>query len=189
MGALIRTMGTKLLIGLFNNEFSTYIGFYRQSQNMQFFDTSSTSYTDLLHATNSIADTGDVIHAPRSDHLTLLPYLPASRAGGVQQHPNLESRWKWFLTTGNASAGSLTQTNHNKIAVAIYTALNDSTFNSITFDAVEGFGSQDVSATVAYDEGPTKYMQIVLYTSAMPLGTPGSTNPPPIDSAPGYVSP
>jgi hypothetical protein len=185
MGALIRTMGTKLLIAHFNDEFSTYINFYRQAQNIQFFNAGGTSYTDLLHATNSITDTGDPIHAPRSDHLSLLPYLavPARGAAGVQQHANLENRWKWFLTTANVSAGALTQANHDKIAAAIYTALSG-TFDSITFDAVEVAGSQDVSAAVAYDEGSTKYMQIVLYTSAMPLGSPGSTNPYPIDSVP-----
>jgi hypothetical protein len=168
MGALIRTKGTLRLACHFNQEFSTYINFYKGIANS--FNTASPAWVDLLNLTNTVTDN----HSPRPDHKCLLPLVDATF------HPNLEPRWLWFLNTANTANGSLTQANHNNIANAIYQALTGN-FQCIIFDAVETAGNQAVVATPLH-LGASTYMQIVLETSAMPTAPVGGTgNPPRID--------
>jgi hypothetical protein len=177
MGALIRTKGTKRLIAHFNDEFSSYIGFYRDAAIMGQFDITLPSgaarNVDLLVLTYSIKDPKDVNHAPRYDHRCLLPQ-------DNPKHAHLIARWLWFLNAGNADDGALAQRNHNKIAGYIFKALNDVTYSSIVFDAVEA-SVQDVVFADESD-GSTKYMKITLQTPAMPTTSLyGPDSPLPID--------
>lgn len=185
MGALIRTKGTKLLAAHFNEEFSTYIDFYRKPKVAALFNTKSDAYTSLLDITNQLRDPADSVHAPRPDHKCLLPYLPEGT-----RHRNLEARWLWFLNTASSANGSLTAANDKKIANGIYKALTDMRgknpkYNNITFDAVQTDGKQNVSARATKDDG-TVYMQVLLMTPRpMPDGTAaliGGPTPPPLDS-------
>ena len=173
MGGLIRTKGTLRLIAHFNSEFSTWLSVYQAGGVAAYFNTNGGTYRDLLYATNQIMDN----HSPRGDHRCLLP--PSNNP----MYPNLETRWKWFLTVGNVANGALSQANHNAIAGAIYTALIDNTVQLITFDAVEiAHGdNQAVAATTQTLQG-VKYAQILLKTAAMPAGPlPGSNSPPALD--------
>jgi hypothetical protein len=168
MGGLIRTKGTKRLIAHLNDEFGTYIDFYRAISTQ--FDPTKASYKGLAWLTLNISDPNDKIHSPRAiDDLVLLPHLPA---GPKQKHKNLERRWVWFLDTTNVARGSLTPANDHKIAAAIYDALRKRTGNSyfytsICFDAVEINGPQDITPSDQPD-GNTTYKLIVLNTQPMP---------------------
>src|SRR4051812_18375594 len=109
MGALIRTKGTKRLIAHLNEEFSTYIDFYRDNKISTQFDSSKGTYPGLIGLTLSLEDPNDEIHAARpNDDLVLLPNLPSTVAGGgkghgKKKHPRLEARWLWFLNTNNSA--------------------------------------------------------------------------------------
>lgn len=186
MGSLVRTKGTKRLVAHFNEEFGTYIDFYR-TQNysgsaiLPMFNPALASYKGLRFLTLQLADPGDTIHSARADRLTLLPHLPA---GAKQRHNNLERRWVWFLDTAKVAKGSLSSTNDQLIAAGIFKALSTKTgaaydYDSICFDAVEVNGPQTVSVTDQYDGG-VKYMLIVLMTPAMPTGS-AANDPPLID--------
>jgi len=187
MGALVRTKGTKRLVAHFNEEFGTYIDFYRTqsfggSPILPMFNSALAGYKGLWWLTLNLTDPGDAIHSPRTDHLTLLPHLPAD---AKQRHKNLERRWVWFLNTAHVARGSLTPANDQAIAGGIYTALSAKTgatydYDSICFDAVEVNGPQTVSVTDKFD-GAVKYMLIVLMTPPMPTGGGGANDPQPID--------
>jgi len=158
MGALIKTRGTKLLAAHLNEEFSTWIAFYRGKAN--YFDATRAGYNPagtggLLYATNNIF----APHSLRTDQKSLLPYFPPGTP-----HTNLENRWLWFLNTSaaNVALGSLMPANDIAIASAIHKALGGA-YDSITFDAVETSGPQYVTVSDAYDDG-TLYMNIVLMT-------------------------
>jgi hypothetical protein len=172
MGALIKTKGTKLLAAHLNEEFSTWIAFYRGAAN--YFNTTAAGYNPagtggLLYATSQILDGPP--HSLRNDAAgplgkCLLPFFP-----NATPHANLENRWLWFLNTSaaNVALGSLTPANDIAIADAIHTALTGA-HDSITFDAVETIVPQYVAATPAYDDG-IKHMHIVLMTQMLiPLG-------------------
>jgi len=179
MGALIRTKGTKLLGAHFNQEFSTFIHFWRDLQTSNphdFFDTTTVAggsrNVDLLDVTNRAKDTTKgQRHTRRTDNKCLLPDVE-----GHHVHKNLETRWLWFLTLGNVAAGALTQANHNKIAAGIYKGLMTPWiipgsppvpyYNHITFDAVEASSLQDVAVTDHLEEG-IRCVQIVLITPPM----------------------
>ena len=191
MGALIRTKGTKRLIAHLNEEFSTYIDFYRDQNISAQFDPSKGTYPGLIGLTLTLEDPNDPIHAARpNDNLVLLPYLPDPPSGakgpGKKKHARLEARWLWFLNTNNSANDSLTLTNDNTIAAAIYKALTQKTggsydYDSICFDAVESNSAQDVDVSDQTDGG-TKYTLITLKTNkAMPTQA-GPQNPPPIDN-------
>ena len=142
MGALIRTKGTKLLAAHFNGEFSTWINFYRTNATYTgFFNTNSGSYTSLWYLTyNAQITDSNKDHSRRKDGNCLLPDIDrGDHPHGP--HYNLQLRWLWFLQNG------LTAPNDQTIAANIYTALINSTYNSITFDVVETNGPQAVAAT------------------------------------------
>src|ERR1700760_1660128 len=154
MGSLIKTKGTKLLAAHFNNEFDTYIAFWRAQQAAApagLFNTASgTRNVDLKAVTNAVTDTINPRHTRRTDNLVLLPDIH-----GHPVHKNLEARWLWFLDLGNAGNGNLSQANHNKIADGLYHALTDQTvgpnphfvWDCVTFDAVENGVQQDVAVS------------------------------------------
>jgi hypothetical protein len=168
MGSLIMTKGTKLLVAHFNNEFSTYIDFYRDPTRKPLFNTTIAGYTSLFAITNQVKDLTDPNHTRRTDRKALLPNIdPGDQPGGFR-HPNLQARWLWFLH--GIGAGSLNPAYDKIIAQGIFTALDDSTYSNITFSCVEG-AAQNATATPAYDGG-TKYLQIVLTTPLMTTGSP-----------------
>lgn len=164
MGGLIQTKGTKLLAAHFNDEFSTYIDFYRVAATKALFDTTSAGYTDLFTITNQVKDMVDPNHTHRTDRKPLLPNIdPGDHPAGFR-HTSLQARWLWFLHR------SLLPTYDQIIAQGIFTALDDLTYSNITFSCVEGT-AQNATATVGYDGG-TKYQQIVLTTPVMTTGSP-----------------
>lgn len=183
MGALIKTKGTKRLAAHFNEEFDTWIDWWRQLQTVNMgslFDRAGgnadlSAVTDDPRTRHAAAQ-----HSRRTDHKCLLPDI-----AGHPIHQHLEARWRWFLTLANAGAGGLQQTNHNKIADAILKGLLDPTggppytFDCITFDAVEAGMNQDVAVTEHRVDGRT-ILEIVLITPPMPVGS-AANNPPTLD--------
>lgn len=180
MGALIATKGTKLIAGHFNDEFSTFIGWYRKKQAKPpgkapaytLFDAAGWpgNNVDLLKITDFLKDT-NARHSRRQDHRTLLPDSQKN-----PNHKNLDARWRWFLNVNNAAASpyALTQANHNRIAAGIYAALRDTSYNSISFDVVEDPKGQTVIASThqdSVDGVAIKSLQILLkVTGPIPAG-------------------
>lgn len=195
MGGLINTKGTRLLAGHFNNEFSSYIDWYRVLQNS--FDAApaiTPPYTlfdaagwpggqvNLLDLTLSVTDI-DPRHSRRSTHETLLPDIK-----GHSLHKNLEGRWKWFLTLPATSPYQLSAANHNLIAQYILTALRDLSYNSISFDVHENPPAQTVTPSDLPDSvngTAVKIMQILLQvTGPIPQGAVLPLGLPPLDGPP-----
>src|SRR5258708_586319 len=97
MGGLIQTAGTKRLAAHYNEEFDTYIEFYRQSSVIAFFDRSGghlDAWDDVIgqikhdHTTDPTGIFPD--HTERGDNLCLLPKVKKT-------HPNLLNRWRIYL--------------------------------------------------------------------------------------------
>jgi hypothetical protein len=129
MGGLIRTKGTKKLAAHFNDEFDTYIAWWRAQQAAApagLFNTSGGRNVDLKAITLAVTDVINAGHTQRGDNLVLLPDIHLHPV-----HQNLEARWLWFLDLANVGAGALSQANHNKIAGAIWHALHDQTGGGI----------------------------------------------------------
>jgi hypothetical protein len=99
MGGLIKTKGTKKLAAHFNDEFDTYMPFWRAQQALApnaLFNTSPAlgpRDVDLKVITLSISDAAaGHSHRGPTDYLVLLP--------DIHNHPvhaHLEQRWLWFL--------------------------------------------------------------------------------------------
>jgi hypothetical protein len=139
------------------------------------FDTTLGGWTNLLNVTNSITHP----RSYRNDGKTLLP-------SPHPMHKNLADRWLWYLDPTHAGPPyyTLTQQNHNAIADAIHDALTDTTFQCITFEAVEIGGAQSVVANDVMSASGTKYKQIVLRVTtgqAMPTAPVIGNQPPNID--------
>jgi hypothetical protein len=166
------TKGTKLLVAHFNNEFSTYIDFYRDPATMALFNAGDPGYTDLFTITKQVKDLTDPNHTRRTDRRTLLPNIdPGDHPAGFR-HTNLQARWLWFLHRG------LLPANDQIIAQGIYTALNDASYSNITFSCVESAaGAVQTAAANAGNDGGTKYQQILLTTPNMGAGSPAAGVP------------
>ena len=185
MGTLIKTKGTKKLAAHFNEEFDTWIDWWRalQGANMgTLFDRGAGNPADLLAITNHALakDTTNAQHSRRTDNKCLLPDIH-----GHPVHVHLEARWIWFLTIGNAGNGGLQQPNHNAIADAILFGLNDQTqgnptFDCITFDAVEaGMQLQQSVAVTEHRVDGRTILEITLITPPIPRGS-IANNPSPL---------
>jgi hypothetical protein len=158
MGSLIRTKGTIRIARFLTEAFSGNMAYWRA--NAILFDTGDPGWVDLWNVINA-------------QPLLQLPAHPL--------HPNLPGRWQWFMTTGNAGAGALTQANHNAIANGIHQGVTAVTpaggpaYRGIIFDAIEG-GTQTVltphAVTIPTVAGA--WWPIVLQTPAMPAGSPGA---------------
>jgi hypothetical protein len=168
MGALIKTKGTKKLAAHFNDEFDTYMPFWRAQQAAApgaLFSTAGGRNVDLGAITLATTDATPG-HSRRADMLVLLPDIH-----GHPVHAHLEQRWLWFLNLANVGAGALTQANHNKIAKGIFHALTDTTpgpppqpkWDCIVFDAVESGDTQDVALAVHRVDG-RRVIEITLIT-------------------------
>jgi hypothetical protein len=154
MGALIMTKGTKRLIALYNDEFHSWITFYRDAPVLQRFNRSGRNIDIWSDIVQQIRDTSTTNgHTDRPDNLTLLP----------KEHPkhsNLNRRWRVFLQS------ELGQANKNKLADAIYQALIDPNVY-IAFDVRLG-GVQDVILAPDVDDGNRIARITIITTGAMP---------------------
>jgi hypothetical protein len=162
MGALIMTRGTKRLAAHYNDEFDTWLQFYRKQANLDYFDRTKLPaakkgnidiWSDLIL---TISDKTAGHSARANDKLTLLP-------PDHPKHPNLSKRWQLFLQN------ELSQTNQNLLVDHILTALQGP-YVYIIFDVVPAAsgGQQDVTLTFGSDDGqPIATINIVV-TRAMP---------------------
>ena len=166
MGALIMTRGTKRLAAHYNDEFATWLTFYKT--NIGYFARNGDIdiWKDIIL---KIEDRRVGIgHTERGDYLTLLPKdHPA--------HPGLHGRWKIFLQN------VLSQTNQNKLCDAIHTALGTNSAY-ILFDVVHG-ASQDVLADNSQtDEGsPISLITLVVKGRMPTVAEDGLPDLPPLD--------
>ena len=138
MGALIMTKGTKRLAAHYNEEFDTWIDFYRVPATLAKFNRGGANidiWRDLVQTITDTSTTND--HTERTDHLTLLPK-------NHKKHPNLHARWKMFLQS------LLSQGNQNKLADALFKALTDPNVY-IVFDVRVG-ATQDVTLAADTDD-------------------------------------
>jgi hypothetical protein len=166
MGALIMTKGTKRLAAHYNDEFDTWISFYRTPAVLSKFQRSGNIdvWRDIIQ---TITDTANG-HTQRPDHLTLLP-------PDHVKHVNLIGRWKFFLKS------VLSQANQNKLADALHKALTDPNVY-IVFDVVVG-KTQNVTHTSDVDDGdPIARVTIVTTGPMLKISlTRNGDDPPPID--------
>jgi hypothetical protein len=165
MGSLILTAGTKRLAAHYNEEFDTFIEFYRQSSVIEFFDTANSDnvWDDVITQIkddNTTDPTGAFPdHTKRGDKLCLLP-------GDKKSHPNLLNRWRIYLKK------FLPPQQHTDLLDAIYKALSDSSYSYIVFDTRQSTANPPgyaIDATDHQDSDTNKYMLIVLVTAEMPV--------------------
>lgn len=103
--------------------------------------------------------------------------IPACAKTEYQSHKNLEARWQWFLTLPAGSPDQLSAANHNLIAQYILAALQDLSYNSVSFDVIEDpqRKTQTVSASDVTDDvngTAVKIRQILLQiTGPIPQGS------------------
>lgn len=162
MGALIITRGTRRLAGHYNEEFSSWLTFYKNRRNV--FDRGGRDIDIWDNIIQVVTDTRlGIGHTERPDNLTLLPKDNSA-------HPNLHKRWRFFLKN------ELTQTNRNKLADAIHQALglNDPPVAYIMFDVVHG-AQQDIDLdTNGLDDG-SRFAKITIIVKA-PMAAAGFGN-------------
>ena len=103
MGGFIQTAGTKLLAGHYNDEFDTYIEFYRGPNVIGFFDHGPSPKTPLTNNIwdniiqqtehNNSTDPQNIFegHRDRNDNLCLLPNQ------NKKAHKNLLNRWRLYF--------------------------------------------------------------------------------------------
>jgi hypothetical protein len=165
MGALIMTKGTKRLVAHYNDEFDTWIDFYRQPAQLNLFRRSGDMqiWEDLvLTITDRTAG-----HSDRTDFLTLLPK-------DHPKHQRLSARWRIFLKT------HLSQLNRNKLADLLYQALTGPN-RYIVFDVRVG-ANQDVTLLADTDDGDPIARLTIVTTGALPAQPlKASDDLPPID--------
>jgi hypothetical protein len=162
MGALIHTSGTKKLAAHYNDEFDTFIEFYRQANIIGHFNRSGTDWNVWDNVIQQIkhSDTTDPSgdfpdHTDRNDGLCLLPAEKKS-------HKNLITRWRIYLK-------KVLPTNvHNHLIDAIYNVLLDNSYDYIVFDAVEDV-TYAIDATDKVDPDGSKFKLIVLKTIELPV--------------------
>jgi hypothetical protein len=152
MGSLIMTKGTKRLIAHYNDEFDTWIQFYRGLIN-NFIVNSTDVWTDIIQnaAIVDAASPGNG-HAPAANAQTLLP--PPH-----PKHAHLILRWQFFLQN------VLSKSNNTKLAKGVHDALADNNVVYIIFDVVHD-DTQDVVVTPDTDNGDSIY-RITIHTVAM----------------------
>lgn len=191
MGALINTVGTRMLIEHLNYEFrDSRIADIRASHPItdprnqviaQYFQTNQ----DLKWLTEHI----DHAHARRGDQLCFLPVQHKD-----ERSPNAIARWKWFIDQTNIhNLDALLAANHVAICNAIYTGLTGASsaggaYDRIEFDAVDGTSvkgapDQFVLQAEEADANGVKYYKIVLVTP--PIAATASGRRPRQDDQPG----
>jgi hypothetical protein len=168
MGALIMTKGTKRLVAHYNEEFDSWISFYKDASVLPKFNRAGANisiWNDLVQTIKDTSTTND--HSDRADNLTLLPRKH-------KKHVNLEARWKYFLQS------VLTQTNQNKLADVLYQALTSQVVY-ITFDVRVG-AAQDVTLASDVDDGsPIARITIVVVGPMLTTAVLKGGDPPDLD--------
>lgn len=173
MGALISTIGTRLLCEHFSNvAFKRRIHDLRHDPNMNSPDTTKKikdyfkdQNYDLLRLTNEMK------HA-HSGHGAKKCFLPDNSS----RSPHLEARWLYFLDVTKEIPGKfnvLTPVNHAKIKKAISDGL-EGDYAYISFDCIDAtdadgnsINNQLVFRADEYDDTGDLYLKIVLMTPAM----------------------
>ena len=172
MGAFIMTKGTRRLRNHYNEEFSTWIGFYRQHDVVSVFDRGGRDIKIWKDVVNYITDDNSPAngHTPDPDDPTLIP-------GKHPGHKNLRRRWRSFLEQ------MLTQTNQNLLADAIHTALTDARNVAYISFEVKPDASQDVTLAFSMDGAENVANIILKILDVVPErpSTPGGNDPPEID--------
>jgi hypothetical protein len=162
MGALIHTSGTKKLAAHYNDEFDTFIEFYRQANIIGHFNRGGANWNvwdnviqQIKHnsATDPSGDFPD--HTDRSDGFCLIP-------ADKKSHQNLLTRWRIYLKKVLPAA------QHNNLIDAIYNVLRDNSYDYIVFDAVED-AAYAIDATDQVDADGSKFKLIVLKTQELPV--------------------
>jgi hypothetical protein len=172
MGSLIMTKGTKRLAAHYNDEFDTWLTWYRTTA-LHYFNRGGKNvdiWNDIIQV---VTDTTAGHSARPAPHLTLLP----------QDHPahgHLHARWKFFLQNDFA-------TRQNDLVDAIYHALQRKpNVAYILFDVrVGGPVPPPPYVTLVYGMDPDGVTPIATITivvaGPMSRGVPGGHNPDPID--------
>jgi len=155
MGALIMTKGTKRLAAHYNDEFDTWIDFYRDPTVLARFNRAGIDvWSDLVQTIKDASTTND--HTDRPDDLTLLPKKN-------NRHANLEARWKYFLQR------VLTPANNTKLANLIHAALTAAPANRyIVFDVRVG-ARQDILLAPDFDDGDPIARLTIIVAGALPV--------------------
>jgi hypothetical protein len=158
MGALIMTRGTKRLVAHYNDEFDTWIQFYRGNINV--FDI-NTYGGNRIRIWDDVVQNAAMVDAgsPGNGHSTAAN-APTLLPPPHPKHQNLLSRWQFFLQT------VLSPENNKKLAKGIYDALHDNNVKYIVFDVVHD-GQQDVSAKPDTNEDGDSIYSIVIHTVPM----------------------
>lgn len=168
MGSLIMTKGTKRLAAHYNDEFDTWIQWYRGLVN-QFNVNSTDVWTDIIQnaAFVDAASPGNG-HTTAANAPTLLP-------APHPKHPHLIARWQFFLQK------MLSPANNTKLAKAVHDAVADNNVAYIIFDVVHD-NTQDVIAEPDTDDGDS-IVRITIHTVPMRKHpkTPGGHDPDDID--------
>jgi hypothetical protein len=156
MGALIMTRGTKRLIAHYNDEFDTWIGFYRNAARINVFDRKNGN----IDIWNGIVQNAAMVDAgsPQNGHARAAN-VPTLLPPPHPKHANLLLRWQFFLQS------VLTQDNQNKLADAILGALQDNNVDYIMFDVVHKT-LQDVVSVPDTDDGDS-IVKITIFTVPM----------------------
>jgi hypothetical protein len=170
MGGLIMTKGTKRLAAHYNDEFDTWLTFYKTTA-LHHFNRGGKA-VDIWNDIIQVVKDSTAGHSGRPNHLTLLPQdNPAA-------HAHLHARWKFFLQNDFA-------TRQNDLVDAIYAALQTNCAY-ILFDVVVG-GPAPPPPYVTHvpgtdPDGVTPIATItIVVAGAMSTGGPGGHNPDTID--------
>lgn len=172
MGSLIMTKGTKRLAAHYNDEFATWIQFYRGLINIFNNNINTTDiWTDIIQnaAMVDAASPGNG-HASAANAPTLLP--PPH-----PMHPHLLSRWQFFLQS------VLSNANNKKLAHGIHDALADNNVAYIIFDVVHDHTQDVIIDNTGTDDGDS-IVRITIHTVPMRKHpkTPGGHDPDDIDT-------
>lgn len=170
MGGLIMTKGTKRLAAHYNDEFDTWLTFYKTTA-LHYFNRGGRNVDIWKDIIQVVTDNTPGHSARAAPHLTLLP----------QDHPahaHLHARWRFFLQNDFA-------TEQNDLVDAIYAALQTNCAYILFDVAVGGAVPPPPYVILAYGTDPDGVTPIakitIVVAGAMSRGGPGGHNPDTID--------
>ena len=184
MGALIRTVGTRMLIEHFNHEFrGSRLNDIRTQHPQAGSDPRNQLIQEYFKTDKDLKWLSDTIKHAHSTHAQKKCFLPPKHKDKAS--PNAIARWTWFIDKANISGlDALTAPNHVDLCNAIYTGLTGACssgglYDRIEFDAVDGTsvkgGGPDQFVLQAEEPDPNgaKYYKIVLVTPPIPSAAAG----------------
>jgi hypothetical protein len=168
MGGFILTAGTKLLAAHHNDEFDSYIEFYRGPNVIGFFDRGpapkeplSNIWDDIIQQVvhDNTTDPQNIFegHTDRNDGLCLLPNL------NKKAHKNLLNRWRIYF-----KKFIFPKTQQEQLIAEIFNALQDHTIKYIVFDVAET-AAYGIASARHTDSAGSDYQQITLQTVELPV--------------------